>query len=29
MKVFIPKQHGAWAMLVIPFVLGMFAGARM
>ncbi|MEW5323974.1 YwiC-like family protein, partial [Geobacillus thermoleovorans] len=21
MKVFIPKQHGAWAMLVIPFVL--------
>lgn len=26
MKVFIPKQHGAWAMLVIPFILGMFAG---
>lgn len=26
MKVFIPKQHGAWAMLAIPFILGMFAG---
>lgn len=22
----IPKQHGAWAMLVIPFVLGAYAG---
>jgi hypothetical protein len=26
MKPFIPKQHGAWAMLVIPFVLGAMAG---
>jgi hypothetical protein len=23
----IPKQHGAWAMLIIPFLLGMHAGA--
>ncbi|WP_371932622.1 YwiC-like family protein [Bacillus carboniphilus] len=23
MKPFIPKQHGAWAMLIVPFVLGM------
>ncbi|WP_334074449.1 MULTISPECIES: YwiC-like family protein [Paenibacillus] len=22
---YIPKQHGAWAMLIIPFLLGMFA----
>ncbi|KAA6473782.1 YwiC-like family protein [Bacillus swezeyi] len=26
MKVLIPKQHGAWAMLVIPFLLGMVGG---
>jgi 4-amino-4-deoxy-L-arabinose transferase-like glycosyltransferase len=26
MKPFIPKQHGTWAMLVIPFVLGAMAG---
>ncbi|ASB89083.1 YwiC-like family protein [Bacillus sonorensis] len=26
MKVLIPKQHGAWAMLVIPFFLGMIGG---
>ncbi|WP_042349268.1 YwiC-like family protein [Bacillus massiliigorillae] len=26
MKLLIPKQHGAWAMLVIPFVLSMVAG---
>ncbi|MDA7027934.1 YwiC-like family protein [Bacillus sp. CLL-7-23] len=26
MKIFIPKQHGAWAMLVIPFFLGMVGG---
>lgn len=25
MKLVIPKQHGAWAMLVIPFLLNMFA----
>ncbi|RXT05790.1 YwiC-like family protein [Ammoniphilus sp. CFH 90114] len=26
MKPLIPKQHGAWAMLVIPFALGVIAG---
>ncbi|WP_210364593.1 YwiC-like family protein [Bacillus sp. REN3] len=26
MKLFMPKQHGAWAMLVIPFWLGAAAG---
>ena len=26
MKMVIPKQHGAWAMLLIPFLLGMLAG---
>ncbi|RAK17016.1 YwiC-like protein [Anoxybacillus vitaminiphilus] len=26
MKPLIPKQHGAWAMLVIPFALGAYAG---
>ncbi|WP_251555546.1 YwiC-like family protein [Neobacillus muris] len=26
MKLFIPKQHGAWAMLIIPFWLGVFDG---
>lgn len=25
MKLFLPKQHGAWAMLIIPFWLGVFA----
>jgi YwiC-like protein len=25
MKLFLPKQHGAWAMLVIPFWLGVLA----
>ncbi|WP_442599164.1 YwiC-like family protein [Neobacillus sp. D3-1R] len=25
MKVFLPKQHGAWAMLIIPFWLGVAA----
>jgi len=25
MKLFIPKQHGAWAMLIIPFWLGVIA----
>lgn len=26
MKALIPKQHGAWAMLLIPFLLGMAKG---
>jgi hypothetical protein len=26
MKPLIPKQHGAWAMLLIPFLLGVYAG---
>lgn len=26
MKALIPKQHGAWAMLLIPFLLGMIKG---
>ncbi|QBP42607.1 YwiC-like family protein [Paenisporosarcina antarctica] len=26
MKLYMSKQHGAWAMLVVPFVLGMVAG---
>ncbi|WP_462408969.1 YwiC-like family protein [Neobacillus sp. Marseille-QA0830] len=26
MKLFIPKQHGAWAMLIIPFWLGVMDG---
>lgn len=26
MKLFLPKQHGAWAMLVIPFWLGVIEG---
>lgn len=26
MKLFLPKQHGAWAMLTVPFLLGMAAG---
>lgn len=26
MKVLIPKQHGAWAMLLIPICLGMVKG---
>ncbi|PLS02944.1 YwiC-like family protein [Neobacillus cucumis] len=26
MKLFIPKQHGAWAMLIIPFWLGVING---
>jgi hypothetical protein len=26
MKPLIPKQHGAWAMLIIPFALGAYAG---
>ncbi|WP_078548147.1 YwiC-like family protein [Litchfieldia alkalitelluris] len=27
MKILLPKQHGAWAMLVIPFLLGIFLGS--
>lgn len=27
MKLFLPKQHGAWAMLIIPFWLGVFASS--
>ncbi|GFR37516.1 hypothetical protein PRECH8_08120 [Insulibacter thermoxylanivorax] len=23
---YIPKQHGAWAMLIVPFLFGMFSG---
>lgn len=26
MKLFLPKQHGAWAMLIIPFWLGVIEG---
>lgn len=26
MKLFLPKQHGAWAMLLMPFLLGAVAG---
>ncbi|MDP4085011.1 MAG: YwiC-like family protein [Bacillota bacterium] len=26
MKVFLPKQHGAWAMIIVPFWLGVIAG---
>ncbi|PIK30566.1 hypothetical protein CS954_13040, partial [Bacillus siamensis] len=26
MKVMIPNQHGAWAMLLIPFLLGTVKG---
>ncbi|MCA1031043.1 YwiC-like family protein [Bacillus timonensis] len=26
MKLVIPKQHGAWAMLILPFLLGMLMG---
>jgi hypothetical protein len=26
MKLLLPKQHGAWAMLMIPFILGIGAG---
>lgn len=26
MKLIIPKQHGAWGMLLIPFVLGILTG---
>jgi hypothetical protein len=26
MKLFLPKQHGAWAMLIIPFWLGALDG---
>jgi hypothetical protein len=26
MKLFLPKQHGAWAMIIIPFWLGVIAG---
>lgn len=26
MRIVLPKQHGAWAMLFIPFLLGVFAG---
>lgn len=26
MKALIPKQHGAWAMLLIPFCLGTVKG---
>ncbi|WP_066394918.1 YwiC-like family protein [Neobacillus mesonae] len=26
MKLFLPKQHGAWAMLIIPYWLGVFNG---
>lgn len=27
MKLFLPKQHGAWAMLIIPFWLGVIASS--
>lgn len=26
MKLIIPKQHGAWGMLLIPFILGILIG---
>ncbi|WP_034726092.1 YwiC-like family protein [Calidifontibacillus oryziterrae] len=26
-KLLLPKQHGAWAMLILPFILGMAIGA--
>ncbi|MDL4842908.1 YwiC-like family protein [Aquibacillus rhizosphaerae] len=26
MKLFLPKQHGAWAMLIVPFGLGIVSG---
>lgn len=26
MKLIIPKQHGAWGMLLIPFILGVLIG---
>src|SRR5689334_14888641 len=26
MKLFLPKQHGAWAMLIVPFWLGAIGG---
>lgn len=26
MKLFLPKQHGAWAMLLLPFLLGVILG---
>ena len=26
MKLVIPKQHGAWAMLIIPFLLSVILG---
>lgn len=29
MKLFLPKQHGAWAMLIIPFWLGVIASQFM
>lgn len=29
MKLFLPKQHGAWAMLIIPFWLGVVASGFM
>lgn len=29
MKLFLPKQHGAWAMLIIPFWLGVAASSFM
>jgi hypothetical protein len=29
MKLFLPKQHGAWAMLIIPFWLGVIEGEFM
>lgn len=25
MKWFVPREHGAWAMLIVPFMVGMFA----
>lgn len=25
MKWFIPREHGAWAMLIVPYIIGMFA----
>ncbi|RSK27256.1 hypothetical protein EJF36_10390 [Bacillus sp. HMF5848] len=27
MKILLPKQHGAWAMLIIPYILGIVFGA--
>ncbi|WP_251032856.1 YwiC-like family protein [Bacillus sp. ISL-7] len=28
MELFLPKQHGAWAMLIIPFWLGVIGNSN-